>query len=466
MRVLKFGGTSVGSARAVSRVVEIVRGRLQYRPVVVVSALSGVTDLLYRIAASSPETLPELVRALQERHFSLVRELFPSDNARCIHLKKVLQEFIDGICATMRQGTLSDRDRAAVISCGELMSSKIVCEALCSAGIRTEWVDAREMMIATGDPLSSEPLTEEIDERAPRVIGEAFGGTAPAPAACNPGAPAPAASGKAAVEAVITQGFICSSPSGKAAVLGRGGSDYSASLIGCALDADAVEIWTDVDGVRTADPRRVPTTRCLECISYEQAAEMAHFGAKVLHPLTLEPAKVHNTPVYVLNTHNPSGGHTVVLCAEKAHNEVKSVSYKEKILVITMMSRQPMDSSAFLKKVFDVFGRCRIPLDLVSTNNACLSVTVDASCKNLDAAIRELETFADVAVDTDKSQISAIGSSAVGMNGILAMTFAPLRDCKIYMVSPGASFVNISFVVDRTSLDQVLCQTHKFLIER
>lgn len=432
MKVLKFGGTSVGSAAAIRSLVEIVRSNLDDRVVVVVSALSGVTDVLYRIV-SNPATREDDLRFLRQRHEALASELGVDSPD--------IQPLAD-LC--MGQSVLTDRQKAGIVSMGELLSSRLVCSVLNKAGIPTQWADVRTMMVATGDPLKSEPDMDEICERVPEAMAEAFAGGA---------------------SVVITQGFICASSSGKPAVLGRGGSDYSASIIAMALNADQVQIWTDVCGVRTADPRRVPTTRCLERISYDQAAEMAHFGAKVLHPLTLEPAREKDIPVLVLNTNDPCGERTEIVHRDMVSADVKSIAYKENILVITMMSRQAMDSSGFLKKVFDVFSDQKVAVDMVSTNNMQVSVTVDAAQKNLSRAINALQEFAEVVLDRDKAQISAIGSSASCMNSILRMTFAPLRDCKIYMISPGASFVNISFVVDRQRLDEVLQQTHKYLIE-
>lgn len=450
MIVLKFGGTSVGSAPAQRNVIEIVRTRLDKKPVVVVSALSGVTDMLYK-AAQGGEGLPSVVKELKDRHFSLIRELIQQDRKLCIQTQKEVEAFIDFVENTASSATeLSDRDKAAIISTGELMSSVIVRAALCCNGIPTSRIDARDFIIATGDPLKSEPDTDEINERTPKVVGDAF--NVPTPEGDTP-------------QAVITQGFICSSSSGKPALLGRGGSDYSASLIGRAIEAEAVEIWTDVNGVRTADPRRVPTTHCLERISYEEAAEMAHFGAKVLHPLTLEPAKELNIPVYVLNTKNPEGECTVILNKNKVTEPVKSVSYKNNILVITLSPRQSMDTASFIKKIFDAFSECKIAVDLISTNNTRVSITTDPGQKNLDRALEIAGEFAFVCIDDQKAQISAIGSNAIVMNSILKMTFKPLRDSKIYMISPGSSSVNISFVVEREKMDDTLRETHKYLIE-
>lgn len=443
MIVLKFGGTSVGSAESAGRVVEIVRSRLDRQPVVVVSALSGVTDLLYRIAEGGPD-LPQNIKALKDRHFALVGALV-TGNLRT-GTQERLDGIIDGVEQTARQEKITDRDRAAIISAGELMSSVIIRAALCASGIKTAWTDVRRFIVASGDPLKAEPDTDEIQERTPEIIREAF-------------------SSDGGCDAVITQGFICSSHNGRPALLGRGGSDYSASLIGAAVGACAVEIWTDVDGVRTADPRRVPTTRCLARISYEEAAEMAHFGAKVLHPLTLEPVRTVGIPVYVLNTGNPDGEHTVILGREDVHEAVKSVSCKSNILVLNMTSRQPLDTSGFIKKIFDVLGENKVSVDLVSTGNSRISVTVDAGQKNIGKAVAEAGRFAEVIIDRDKAQISAIGSSASDISGILKMDFTPLSDSGIYMISPGASFVNISFVVDRESLDEMLRLTHKKLFE-
>lgn len=449
MLILKFGGTSVGSASAQRNLIEIVRSRLDRQPVVVVSALSGVTDMLYKAAEGGP-ALEGVIAELKERHFSIIGELLSEDEKMLGGTRAKIASFLDSVKETASKDDISERDRAAIISTGELMSSTIVRATLSASGIPTVWTDARNFVIATGDPLKSEPDTDEINERAPKAIREAFAGITD--------------EGREPV-AVITQGFICASGSGKPALLGRGGSDYSASLIGRAVQAEAVEIWTDVDGVRTADPRRVPTTHCLKSISYEEAAEMAHFGAKVLHPLTLEPARTLNIPVYVLNTGNPSGECTVIQERGKVTKPVKSVSYKSSILVITMTAKEPMDTAGFIKRIFDIFGEYRIAVDLISTNNSRISITTDSGQKNLDKALEGVSGFAEADLDESKAQISAIGSNATVMSSILKMTFKPLRDSKIYMVSPGSSSVNISFVVDREKLDETLRETHKYLIE-
>ena len=298
MIVMKFGGTSVANFEAITRTIFIVGGKLDRKPVVVVSALSKVTDLLYRIsdaAASRDEKeTRELLAQLRRRHTELAGELLAQSVLKDEAVAKV-NEICDGLdsiaLAVCSLGELSDRNKAIIISNGEYLSSTIIAFAMNAKGIRTKWVDARSMMVTNDSYLKAEPDVQAIMERVPGVIAEAYEG----------------------VDAVITQGFVGVTSAGEPTVLGRGGSDYSASLIGMSVDAERIEIWTDVDGVRTADPRKVENTKYLEKISFEEAAEMAHFGAKVLHPLTIEPAVRKNIPIYVLNSMNPSGKGTAIL---------------------------------------------------------------------------------------------------------------------------------------------------------
>jgi aspartate kinase len=310
-------------------------------------------------------------------------------------------------------------------------------------GIRTGFIDARRMMVTNDSYLKGEPVVEEILARVPGAVNEAYQG----------------------MDAVITQGFIASNLNGEQTVLGRGGSDYSASLIGLAVDAERIEIWTDVDGVRSADPRRVENTKYLEKISFEEAAEMAHFGAKVLHPLTIEPAVKKNIPIYVLNSMNPSGKGTAILRSELIEDGVKSVSFKENIRVINIFSMRMINTSGFLRRVFEIFSESKVSVDLISTSEANISVTVDAGEK-IDHVVEQLSEFAEVIVDDDKSQVSVIGKNIVKLNGMLKKTFTPLKKCNVYMISQGASFVNISFVVDREELNEVVCDLHHHLFEQ
>ena len=450
MIVMKFGGTSVANYDAITRMISIVRGRLDEKPVVVVSALSKVTDLLYKIsdeaALRNRAGAMELLGQLRKRHLDLADELMPDSPEECRDAKEKINgicdslvSFVDAVCAV---GELSPRSKAIIISNGEYLSSNVICCAMNASGIRTNYIDARRMIVTDDDYLKGEPDMEAISDKVPGVVLGAY----------------------EYADAVITQGFVSATASGEPTVLGRGGSDYSASLIGMAIDATRIEIWTDVDGVRTADPRRVDNTKCLDRISFEEAAEMAHFGAKVLHPLTIEPAVRKNIPIYVLNSMNPEGKGTAILQSSFIEDGVKSVSCKENILVINIFSTKMINTSGFLKKVFAIFSENKVSVDLISTSEANISVTVDAS-QDIRGVVGALSEFAEVYVDSDKSQVSVIGKNIVNLKGLLEQTFAPLRDCRIYMISQGASYVNISFVVDRSALTDVVRQIHKYLFE-
>ena len=450
MIVMKFGGTSVANFEAITRTIFIIGGRLDQKPVVVVSALSKVTDLLYKISdAAAAKDLPqtrELLCQLRKRHIDLTEELLAQSMLKEEAVARVneLCDSLEGIAmAVCSLGELSDRNKAVIISTGEYLSSTIISYAMNAKGIRTKWIDARTMMITSESYLKGEPDMDAIAATVPGVVADAYQG----------------------MDAVITQGFVGVTSEGRPTVLGRGGSDYSASLIGMAVDAEKIEIWTDVDGVRTADPRYVPNTKSLEQISFEEAAEMAHFGAKVLHPLTIEPAVRKNIPIYVLNSMNPSGKGTAILRNELIEDGVKSVSFKENIRVINIFSTKMINTSGFLRRVFEIFSESKVSVDLISTSEANISVTVDAS-QNIDAVVAELSEFADVIVDDDKSQVSVIGKNIVKLNGMLKKTFTPLKKCNVYMISQGASFVNISFVVDREELNEVVCGLHHHLFEQ
>ena len=449
MIVMKFGGTSVANFEAITRTIFIIGGRLDKKPVVVVSALSKVTDLLYNIseaaASRNLEQTKELLAQLRQRHIDLAAELLSESIHKAEALARVnelcdnLDSLVMAVCSL---GELSDRNKAIIISTGEYLSSSIISFAMNAKGIKTRWVDARSMMVTSESFLKGEPDMAAIAQKVPGVVAEAYEG----------------------MDAIITQGFVGVTANGEPTVLGRGGSDYSASLIGMAIDAEKIEIWTDVDGVRTADPRYVPNTKSLEQISFEEAAEMAHFGAKVLHPLTIEPAVKKSIPIYVLNSMNPSGKGTAILRNELIEDGVKSVSFKENIRVINIFSTKMINTSGFLRRVFEIFSESKVSVDLISTSEANISVTVDASQK-IDRVVAELSEFAEVIVDEDKAQVSVIGKNIVRLNGMLKRTFAPLKRTNVYMISQGASFVNISFVVDREELNEVVQDLHDHLFD-
>ncbi len=450
MIVMKFGGTSVANCEAITRMVSIVGSKLEERPVVVVSALSKVTDSLYRICdfaqAQNEAGAMECLEQLRNRHLSLARELMEGK----LQLKEEAEGKVNGIfdtlkslvCAVCSLGELSDRVKARIISSGEYLSSNIICFAMNAKGIKTNFIDAGTMIITSDDYLKGEPDMDRICEIVPGKVAEAYSG----------------------VDAVITQGFVAAAGDGTRTVLGRGGSDYTASLIGMAIDAKRIEIWTDVDGVHTADPRRVENTRSLKRISFEEAAEMAYFGAKVLHPLTIEPAVDKDIPIYVLDSLNPSACGTAILHDSAIEEGVKSISCKENILVINIFSPKMINTFGFLDKVFDIFKEHKVSVDLISTSEANISLTVEAG-QNINGVVKDLSAFAEVHVVEGKSQVSVIGKNVINIKGLFKNIFGSLLQYKIYMISQGATAINLSFVIDRQSLDGVMKQLHKLLFE-
>ena len=291
MIVMKFGGTSVQDAQAITRVTEIVRSRLEERPLVVVSAMAKVTRVLCEVAEAvrqgEREKADALLDGLLERHHAVAEDLLSDDAdlfmqtiVRIDDLWDELAVFVDEICGT---GRLSDCDNARIISTGELLSSVIVSAALNAAGIECSWLDARDLVVTDENYLSARPDLEKTRENVRAAVRAEDAGV------------------------LLTQGFIARTEAGDASVLGFEGSDYSAAIFGMSLDAGRVEIWTDVDGIRSADPCIVERTCRIPVLSYEEAAEMAALGARVLHPLTIGPARSKGIPICVLNSHEPSG---------------------------------------------------------------------------------------------------------------------------------------------------------------
>lgn len=450
MIIMKFGGTSVADATAMLRTISIVESKLHQKPVMVVSACAKVTDALYNVInlaeACKQEEASDAIAALKARHMGIVDDInatLPEVNERKDRdVRGKINRIFTTLEEHLNEGNMSECDKAMIISSGEYLSSTIIAYAMNMRGTKTNWVDARRMVITDDDYLKANPRMEILEEYAPRVVKEAY----------------------AKVSTIITQGFIGATEDGKPTLLGRGGSDYTASLIGMAIDADRIEIWTDVDGVRTADPRIVSNTKGLNKLSYEEATEMARFGAKVLHPLTLEPAQKKNIPVYVLNSMNPQNEGTAVLSRACVFDGIKTLSYKENIRVINIYSMKMINTVGFMEKVFKTFAKHNVSVDLLSSSEASITVTVDAN-QNVDGAVRGLSTFADVTVDRDKAQISIIGKNIIGVRGLLATVFNAVIDSKIYMISQDTTYLNLSIVVDRPEMADVLKKLHRKIFE-
>lgn len=451
MIVMKFGGTSVGNTEAVKRLIDIVKSRLGKNPVVVVSAISKATDTLHRIAelAASGELAQakKLLGELKTRHLKMCLELVGEKSERYVPLTEKINEYFSEL-TDMAKGVnllseLSDRSLAKIITFGELLSSAIINGALNENGVKCNIVDAREFMFTDSNYLKAEPEFELIKEMTPAAINKS----------------------KKGFDAVITQGFISNNKEKVTTSLGRGGSDYSASLIGMAIGAKEIEIWTDVDGVHTADPRKVQNTKSVSVMTFEEAAELAYFGAKVLHPSTIQPAVEKNIPVRILNSMSPESPGTLVVREDKTKEEgVRSISCKEHITVLNIFSTKMLNSYGFLHNLFEVFDKHHTSVDLITTSEVNVSLTLDND-EHLDDIVNDISVFSKVSVDRDKSLVCVVGKDLKNTKGVAKRIFNSAGDYNITMISQGASAINISFVVDRIDLNNVLQSLHDEFFE-
>lgn len=451
MIVMKFGGTSVGDAAAVKRLVEIVKSRLKKSPVIVVSALAKATDSLLEIAelASSGDFArsKKLLNELKTRHLNMLSELLGNAGERnSVTAEKVngyFSDLLDLIKGVNLLSELSDRSLAKIISFGELLSSTIINEALNANGIKCNNIDARDFIFTDGNYLKGEPDLKSIKEKTPAGIKNALKG----------------------YHAVITQGFISNTLDGITTTLGRGGSDYTASLIGMALNAEEIEIWTDVDGVHTADPRIVRGTKNVAVMTFEEAAELAYFGAKVLHPSTIQPAVEKDIPVRILNSMYPESQGTLVINADNKHEQgVRSISCKENITVLNIFSTKMLNSYGFLHNLFEVFDKYKTSVDLITTSEVNVSLTLDSDDR-LEEIVNDLSVFSKVSVSRDKSLVCVVGKDLKYTKGVAKRIFGAAGEYNITMISQGASAINISFVVDRGDFKNVLQILHDEFFE-
>ena len=445
MIVMKFGGTSVMDAAAILRTAQIVKSRLQHRPVVVVSAMARVTDALLAAGKfageGQREQALELARGLRQRHHATARELVTDTQyavlgAEIEHEFDTLDELLKGIVAV---GELSPRSSDYVVSYGERLNSRIVTEAYLARGIPAVLVDARKVMITGAQHGRAIPQPDEIEHRAKNLVR---------PLLLDAQVP-------------VLGGFIGATAHGVQTTIGRGGSDFSAALIGASLDAEAIEIWTDVDGMRTTDPRICPEARRIRVISFEEAAELAYFGAKVLHPATVLPAVQKNIPVLVLNSLNPSNQGTLIVGrAPKSHSTFKAIAAKKRITIVDVVAARMLGAHGFLKTIFDIFDRHHCSIDVVSTSEVSVSLTVDSN-EAIPAIAADLEKIADVKYAGRNAIVCLVGENIRETPQIAARVFAALGDINVRMISQGASEINITFVIGEDDVPEALRRLHK-----
>ncbi|MBS1830193.1 MAG: lysine-sensitive aspartokinase 3 [Acidobacteria bacterium] len=443
MIVMKFGGTSVESATAIARVATIVSARLDRRPVVVVSAMGKTTNRLLAIAKAAAEgQQSEALRQLEE-----LREYHRSEAVQIVREedKAELDQLLDEHFTELSQMVaeiaqveeFSPRMVDAVSSMGERLSSRIVTLGFRHAGMDTVHVDSRAVLVTDTRHTHAAPIFQRTYARMRETV---------APLAEK--------------QVVVMGGFIGSSQDGTTTTLGRGGSDYSASIIGAGIGAEEIQIWTDVDGMLTCDPRIVPGGYRIKTISFAEAAELAYFGAKVLHPATVLPAVEKNIPVLVLNSRNPEvSGTRIVKETVHCRNVIKSIACKTGITVVKIQSLRMLMAHGFLHRIFEVFDRFQTPVDMVTTSEVSVSLTIDND-SNLDDIKDELSRIAEVEVETNRAIVCAVGDNVRGTPGIGARIFRALSGINVLMISQGASQLNFSFVIDATELRPAVQSLH------
>ena len=445
MLVMKFGGTSVEDAKAIDRAATIVRGRLPQKPVVVVSAMAKVTDQLLATARAAGtgdrETATQLSRSLRERHYNTAGELLGTGVFTQFHSEleddfDSLDELLRGIAAV---GELTPRTTDHVAAYGELLSSKIVSAAFSARGLDSALVDSRECIVTDNNYMRAVPLFDETNERlAHKVTPLVKDGRVP-----------------------VMGGFIASTRSGVTTTIGRGGSDFSAAIVGAGLGAERIEIWTDVDGMMTTDPGICRDAHRIKVISFDEAAELAYFGAKVLHPATLLPAVQKNIPVYILNSRNPAcEGTRISARAPQCTNVFKAIAVKKRITIVDVAATRMLMAHGFLKSIFEAFDRHKVSIDVVSTSEVSVSLTIDSN-EAIPALAADLAKIADVKYDGRKAIVCLVGENLRERTGIAARVFGVLPDVNIRMISQGASEINLTFVIEEEAVAEVIGRLHK-----
>jgi aspartate kinase len=444
--VMKFGGTSVEDAAAIRRTAGIVRGRRErgLQPIVVVSAMAKVTDQLLAaaVAAGRGDKAGALALSarLRSRHLEtagdLVRGIELSTLLSAIqHDFDALDDLLRGISAV---GELTPRTTDLVVSFGERLSSQIVAAAFAIAGLEGAHLDARLCIITDDQYGKAIPLETPIEERMLQHV-------------------------LPLIERSLTPvmgGFIGSNEAGITTTLGRGGSDFSAALVGGALHAGAIEIWTDVNGIMTTDPRICPDALRVKTVSFEEAAELAYFGAKVLHPATILPAVQKNIPVFVLNSRNAANeGTRITAVAPPCRSPFKCIAVKKRLTIVDIVASRMLMSHGYLKAVFDVFDKHRVAIDMVSTSEVSISVTVDTS-ERLPAIAEDLAKIADVKYESNKALICLVGEDIRGHSGIAGKVFTAIEHINVRMISQGASEINMSFMIEEDDAAEAIRSLH------
>ncbi len=431
--------------RLLSALFNVISSQIERRPVVVVSAMTRVTDALlaaFDIARKGDFTGGFLsLEPHFERYAEVSRHFIPAGgpNAFDGELEFARGELSDLLMRVTRRSLPLAMLKDAVVSYGEQLSSRLLTEVLKAKGINARQVDARRLIVTDDEYGAAQPIWEETEDLVKLELEPLI----------------------AAGEVPIMGGFIAANRGGETTTLGRGGSDYTAALIAAALRAGELQIWTDVTGVMTCDPRICSDARTIPVLSYEEAAELAYFGAKVLHPKTIKPAVDHAIPVRVCNTFEPAETGTMVLTRSgETSNGIKSIAHKKNITILRITSARKLGSYGFMSALFQVFERYRTVIDVISTSEVSVALTLD-NIASLEQIVPELERLGEVKVESGYGVICVVGERLRESTGLAAKIFSTIGDVNIALVSHGASSVNITFVVKEDVVADVITRLHK-----
>jgi aspartate kinase len=441
--VVKFGGTSVGDAGAIERAAAIVRSRIDKQPVVVVSALSGTTNALIAVGeqAAKGHLIGALsnVETLRDRHLNEC-DLLLGGTEMCDEISGELSANFDELAslaeALSTLGHVTPRSLDTIAAFGEQLSSQLITAYFQRLDLPAVLVDAREVMITDGSFTQAEPQTLLIADRCREAI---------MPLVDDGRVP-------------VLGGYIGSTESGITTTLGRGGSDYTASLIGAALHADAIEIWTDVDGMLTGDPSLVDGALLIEQIRFDEASELASFGAKVLHPNTIAPAVRMGIPVFVYNSRKPEGKGTRITF-DAPHRPVSAIAGKTDVTVVRVTAARMLFAHGFLRKVFEIFERHQMSVDVVATSEISVSVTIDNPSR-LDELVVDLRALGDVSIERNRGIIAIVGAGIGDAGGAMGRALIVLGDTRVHMMSLSATGINLTVIVDADCVAPAIKRLH------
>jgi len=447
--IMKFGGTSVEDAKAFRSVAEIVRSAVALRPVVVVSAIGGFTNVLL---ASVQKAIAGDARAATKsldndlgRHLTVARELLNGDSrvafeTTLAEARREIRQLHKIIAAhPVTHPPLQDE----IVAYGEQLSSQLLALVLRENGAAARYVDACRCVKTDDNYGSAAPLPETANATRATLVPLLESAKVP-----------------------VMGGFIGSTEKGVTTTLGRGGSDYSAAIIGAALDAREIQIWTDVTGVLTADPRIVPSAKTIPVLSYQEAAELAYFGAKILHPKTIQPAIDCRVPVRVCNSHSPSEEGTLIVAESEATAQtIKAIAHKSGITTVQVTSARMLGAYGFLRALFEVFDLHRTAVDVVTTSEVSVSLSID-DASALPELVPDLEQLGAVEVEENRAIISIVGEGLRTTPGIASRVFSVISHINVSMISVGASSVNLTFMVDEAAAADAIRRLHFVCFER